>query len=121
MLLGSWRKDGLGDKYSVHVKSVWLPFDCRLTAVWLPCGFAEWRSYDGECTFQETARDERCCRVPSARCQSYASEQYGRWSCVEGCYERVLSGGDDRRAVHQGYAGWHDGNVHVSTEQYGLG
>ena len=121
MLLGSWRKDGLSDEYSVHVKSVWLPCDCRLTAVWLPCGFAEWRSYDGECTFQETARDERCCRVPSARCQSYASEQYGRWSCVEGCYERVLSGGDDRRAVHQGYAGWHDGNVHVSTEQYGLG
>ena len=51
------------------------PCDCRLTAVWLPCGFAEWRSYDGECTFQETARDGRCCRVPSARSQSRASEQ----------------------------------------------
>ena len=37
-----------------------------------------------------------------------------------GCYERVLSGGDDRRAVHQGDAGWHDGNVHVSTGQYEL-
>mgnify|MGYP006936119277 FL=1 len=22
--VGSWRKDGFGDKYSVHVKSVWL-------------------------------------------------------------------------------------------------
>ena len=44
---------------------------------------------DGECAFQETARDGRCCRVPS-RSQSRASEQYGRWSCVEavtrGCY-----------------------------------
>ena len=38
-----------------------------------------------------------------------------------GCYERVLSGGDDRRAVHHGDAGWHDGNVHVSTGQYELG
>ena len=38
-----------------------------------------------------------------------------------GCYERVLSSGDDRRAVHQGDAGWHDGSVHVSTDQYGLG
>ena len=75
---------------------------------------------DGECAFQETARDGRCCCVPSARSQSHASEQYGRWSCVEGCYERVLSGGDDRRAVHQGDAGWHDGNVHVSTGQYEL-
>lgn len=76
--------------------------DCRVTAVWLG-GYAAW-SYDGECAFQETARDGRCCRVPS-RSQSRASEQYGRWSCVEGCYERVLSGGDDRRAVHQGDAG----------------
>ena len=45
---------------------------------------------DGECAFQETARDGRCCCVPSARSQSHASEQYGRWSCVEavtrGCY-----------------------------------
>ena len=37
MLLGRWRKDGLGDEYSVHVKSVWLPCgwmgmlsDCRV-------------------------------------------------------------------------------------------
>ena len=30
VLLGSWRKDGLGDEYSVHVKSVWLPCDCRV-------------------------------------------------------------------------------------------
>ena len=49
--------------------------------MWLG-GYAEW-SYDGGCyAFQETARDGRCCRVPS-RSQSRASEQYGRWSCVE--------------------------------------
>lgn len=91
-----------------------------MTAEWLD-GYAEWRSYDGECAFQETARDGRCCRVPSARSQSHASEQYGRWNCVEGCYEMVLSGGESRAVLGGERVERYDCNGCVSPEQYGLG
>ena len=83
---------------------------------------------DGECAFQETARDGRCCRVPSARSQSHASEQYGRWSCVEAVtrgyypvetivelYIKATLGGTTAMFMYlQGSMGYGDGVVGVS-------
>ena len=58
------------------------------------------------------------CRVPLARSRSHAGVRLG-WSCVEGCYEMVLSGGESR-AVLGGDAGRLDGDGCVSAEQHGL-
>ena len=83
---------------------------------------------DGECAFQETARDGRCCCVPSARSQSHASEQYGRWSCVEAVtrgyypvetivelYIKATLGGTTAMFMYlQGSMGYGDGVVGVS-------